>query len=515
MNALLLLALGDSGSPCFRPEPKVPIVPLKWTQEAYLKAPNAEAGDWFGWAVAADTNTIAVSARHEDSNQTTITNAETGSNDNSLSNSGAIYIFRRVGSSWKQEAFIKSPNTDINDTFGDSISLSNDTLVVGVLGEDSNETTISAGSYGSLDNSLPNSGAVYVFRANGSTWSQQAYIKAINSNNDDRFGQSVSISGDTLIVGAAFEDSNQTTISNGVTASANNAAIQSGAVYIYKRLANNWSQEAYIKASNSDAIDQFGSAVAIDLDTIVVGTPGEASNQTTITNGSTASADNSVTNSGAAYVFVRSGTNWSQQAYIKAANAEAEDRFGDGVSISGDTIVVGAFLEDSNQTTITNGSTASADNSAPNSGAAYVFVRSGTNWSQQAYLKAPNADPEDRFGNGAISGDAIVVAASGEDSNQTTVTDGNTASTDNSATNAGAVYVFVRSGTNWSQQAYLKAPNAEAGDRFGNRVSISGDTIVVGAFVEDSNQTTITNGNTASADNSATDAGAAYVFVRK
>jgi hypothetical protein len=277
-----------------------------------------------------------------------------------------------------------------------------------------------------------------------------------------------------------------------------------------------WSQQAYLKAPNAEASDEFGYSVSISGDTIVVGAWWEDSNQTTITNGPGASSNNSASNSGAAYVFVRSGTNWSQQAYLKAPNAEANDWFGFSVSISGDTIVVGANQEDSNQTTITNGTTASSDNSASESGAAYVFVRSGTTWSQQAYLKAPNAEAGDWFGwSVSISGDTIVVGANLEDSNQTTITNGTTASSNNSASNSGAAYVFVRSGATWSHQAYLKAPNAEAGDLFGFSVSISGDTIVVGALWEDSNQTTITNGTTASSDNSASESGAVYVFVRQ
>ena len=272
--------------------------------------------------------------------------------------------------------------------------------------------------------------------------------------------------------------------------------------------------QAYLKAPNADMGDFFGSRVAISGDTLVVGVNGEASNQTTITNGPTASADNSAPIAGAVYVFTRSGTAWSQQAYLKAPNAEAGDAFGSSVAISGDTLVVGATGEDSNQTTITNGTTASTDNSAIGAGAAYVFTRSGTTWSQQAYLKAPNAEINDQFGIVvAISGDTVVVGALQESSNQTTITNGTTASTDNSAIGAGAAYVFTRSGTTWSQQAYLKASNAEANDQFGLTVAISGETIVVGARGEDSNQTTITNGATASADNTASDAGAVYVFT--
>ena len=129
--------------------------------------------------------------------------------------------------------------------------------------------------------------------------------------------------------------------------------------------------------------------MAVSGDTVVVGAIGEDSNATGV-NGD--QSDNSATDSGAAYVFVRSGTNWSQQAYLKASNTGAGDHFGISVAVSGDTVVVGAHGEDSNATGV-NGN--QSDNSAIDSGAAYVFVRSGTNWSQQAYLKASNTGADD------------------------------------------------------------------------------------------------------------------------
>ena len=128
-----------------------------------------------------------------------------------------------------------------------------------------------------------------------------------------------------------------------------------------------------------------------------------------------------------------------------------------------------------------------------------MFVRSGTTWNHQAYLKAPNAEDGDEFGRSvSISGDTIVVGATGEDSNQTTITNNitgfSTYGTDDGASgDSGAAYVFTRSGNTWSQQAYLKAPNTGITDQFGKAVSVSGETIVVGAWNEDSNQTTITN----------------------
>jgi hypothetical protein len=463
-------------------------------QEAYLKASNAEAADSLGYSVAISGDTLVVAAIGEASNQTTITNGATGSADNSAAGAGAVYVYTRSDNSWVQQAYLKAPNAEASDNFGRVVAIDGDTIVVGTQFESSNQTTITNGPTASANNAADRAGAAYVFVRSGSTWSQQAYLKAPNAEEQDRFGASVAISGNTVVVGAFQEDSNQTTITNGSSASGNNSDFLSGAAYVFVRNVSAWSQQAYLKASNTGG--NFGYSVAVSGDTVVVGAKGAAA-----------------TNTGAAYVFTRSGTSWSQQAELKAPNAGQGDYFGESLAISGDTVVVGASREDSSQTTITNGNTASADNSAFGAGAAYVFVRSGSNWSQQAYLKAPNAEADDQFGvSVAISGDTIVVGSQGESSNQTTITSGSSASADNSATNAGAAYVFIRNATDWSQKAYLKAPNAEAGDQFGGSVAISGDSIVVGASSEDANQTTITSGSAASSDNSASGAGAAYVF---
>ncbi len=329
---------------------------------------------------------------------------------------------------------------------------------------------------------------------------QQAYLKASNTDVADFFGNSVAVSGDTVVIGAFGEDSNSTGVNGN---QADNSAPDSGAVYVFVRNGMTWSQQAYLKASNTNASDLFGDSVAILGDTIVVGASGEASNATGVNGNQT---DNSATGAGAAYVFVRTGTMWSQQAYLKASNTDARDAFGLSVSVSGDTVVVGALNEDSNTTGV-NGN--QADNSATDAGAAYVFVRNGIAWVQQAYLKASNTGADDRFGvSVAISGDTTVVGAFTEDSNAIGV---NGDGINNSALNAGAAYVFVRNGTTWSQQAYLKASNTEGGDQFGFSVAISSNTVVVSANNEDSNAIGV-NGN--QANNSAFDSGAVYVFVR-
>ena len=200
-------------------------------------------------------------------------------------------------------------------------------------------------------------------------WSQQSYVKAENMGSSDIFGASVSISVDTIAVGATGEESNQITITNCTTASDDNSNSDSGGAYVYKRTGSNWAQEAYIKASNNSAGDLFGWSVSIDNDTLVVGANLEDSSQTTVTNGTTAASDNDKSASGAVYVFTRNGSGiWTQDAYIKASNNDVDDNFGDVVSIDGDTIAVVVQLEDSNQTTITNGANASTNDAKSSSG---------------------------------------------------------------------------------------------------------------------------------------------------
>jgi len=402
----------------------------------------------------------------------------------------------------RQQAYLKASNTGQSDQFAHAVAVSGDTVVVGAQYENSNATGVN-GNHST--NSAPDSGAAYVFVRSGSTWVQQAYLKASNTGAGDRFGYAVAVSDDTVVVGAVLEASDATGVNGNQS---NNNAIDSGAAYVFVRNGTNWSQQAYLKASNTGASDLFGDSLAVSGDTVVVSAFQEASNATGV-NGN--QSDNSAFGSGAAYVFVRTGTNWSQQAYLKASNTEAGDRFF-YVTVSGDTIVVGAHQEDSNATGV-NGN--QSDNSATNSGAAYVFVRNGTNWSQQAYLKAPNTGVDDRFGWAvSVSDDTVVVGAHFEDSNATGV-NGN--QSDNSATDSGAAYVFVRSGTNWSQQAYLKASNTGAGDEFGGgpgnspgtSVAVSGETVVIGASFEASNATGV-NGD--GSNNSAFRSGAAYIF---
>ncbi len=367
-------------------------------------------------------------------------------------NAGAAYVFVRSGTAWSQQAELTAA---ASDRFGTSVAISGSTVVVGAVGN--------AGG----------TGAVYVFVRSGTAWSRRAELTAADAASGDAFGFSVAISGSTMAVGAPNKNS------------------QTGAVYVFVHSGTAWSQQAELTAADGAANDSFGTSVAISGSTVVVGTPGKNSN------------------TGAAYVFVRSGTAWSQQAELTAADAASGDSFGFSVAISGSMVVVGAYGKNSGI------------------GAAYVFVRSGTAWSQQAELTAADGAANDSFGfSVAISGFRVVVGTPGKNSN------------------TGAVYVFVPSGTAWSQQAELTAADAASGDIFGFSVAISGSTAVAGArnknsftgaayaFAVPSQQAELTAADAAAEDifaNSVaisgstavvgapfknSETGAAYVFVR-
>jgi cysteine-rich repeat protein len=473
---------------------------------SYIKASNTDPSDNFGIAItiSADGSTLAVGAHVEDSAAIGINGNQA---DNSATNAGAVYVFVRSGATWVQQAYIKASNTGTGDQFGVSVALSADgsTLAVGARIEGSAATGIDGNQ---ADNSAANAGAVYVFTRSNSVWRQQAYVKASNTNGGDLFGQSVALSGDgsTLAVGAYGEDSAATGVDGTQT---DNSVGNAGAAYVFVRSGTTWAQQAYIKATNTDAGDNFGYALSLSSDgsTLAVSAYAEDSAATGI-NGN--QADNSAASAGAVYVYTRSGTTWSPQAYVKASNTNGGDQFGFPVTLSGDgsTLAVAANQEDSAAVGI-NGDQAS--NSASAAGAVYVFVRSGPTWVQQAYVKASNTDTGDQFGIGfalSANGSTLAVGALLEDSAATGI---NGSQNDNSAANSGAAYVFTRTGTTWSQRSYVKATNTGAGDQLGYTLALSGDglTLAVCAPAEDSAATGVGGDQTS---NAAVDAGAVYVY---
>jgi hypothetical protein len=466
-------------------------------QQTYGKGSNTQAGDELGAGIALFEDTLAVGAPLEDSGATGVDGDEA---DDSAPASGAVYVFRRSGTSWVQEAYLKASNTGGSDGLGARLALSGDLLAAAAHGEDSAATGINGdGSNGGA----VDSGAVYVFRREGARWSQEAYIKASNTEQADAFGRSLALDGDTLAVGATGEFSG----ADGVNGDQlDNTAPNAGAVYVFRRQNGIWKQEGYVKASNSATNDIFGRSVAVSGDTLAVGASGEDSADPRIDGDQ---SDNGATDAGAVYVFVRNGSSWTQQAYLKGSNAEAGDKLGTSVALSGDTLVTGAVGESSSAIGVGGDE---ADNSAPDAGAAYVFSRREGTWIQEAYVKPSSADPDDSFGASIdLSGDILAVGAFGEDSSATGVASdlGN-----NSAEDAGAAYVFIRAAEGWLQVAYVKASNTGAGDLFGgirfeDSIALSGGTLAVGAKHEDSSAAGLDGDED---DEGATNAGAFYVF---
>ncbi len=444
-----------------------------WSQQQKLAASDGSADDRFGISVAVSGDTVAVGANGDDVG----TNAAQGS----------AYVFMRLGTIWSQQQKLTASDGGANHDFGYSVAVSGDVSVVGA----------SAGFGTTLG-----SGSAYVFARSGTTWSQQQKLTASDGVNGDSFGIAVAVSGDTAMVGAFSDD---------VGTNANQ-----GSVYAFVRAGTSWSQQQKLTASDGAANDLFGISLAISGDTAVVGaysddvgantdqgsayvfvrsgTVWSAQQKLTASDGAPsdwfgysvavsgdtalvgAYSDNVGTNlnQGSAYVFVRSGTTWSQQQKVTASDGAGADSFGRSVAVSGDTALVGAYLDDVGTNT--------------DQGSAYVYVRSGTTWSEQQKLTASDGAANDWFGYSvAVSADTTVVGAYLDDVVGTN-------------TNQGSAYVFVRTGTTWSEQQKLTASDSAVNDLFGASVAVSGDTALVGAFADDVGANT--------------DQGSAYVFVR-
>jgi len=372
------------------------------------------------------------------------------------------------------------------------------------------ESRANLGVYGAPNRGAGSAGAAYVYVRTAGVWIQQAYLKPASvgtTQAGDGFGISVAISGDTVGVGAAGEES----ASLGVNSTPNESASGAGAAYVFERTAGVWSQQAYLKPGNAgttQAGDQFGRSVAASGEIAVVGAYQEDSASLAV-NGA---VDEDADGAGAAYVYVRTGGVWSRQAYLKPANAwttQAGDQFGGAVAVAGESVVVGAYREDSASL----GVNSVPNESAGDAGAAYVFVRTAGVWRQQAYLKPASfgtIHADDRFGVAvAVSGDTVVVGAIFEDS----ATLGVNTTPNERSRDSGAAYVFVRAAGVWSQQAYLKSASigtSNGSEHFGYSVAASGETVVVGA----DNESSATLGVNSTPNESAEFAGAAYVWRR-
>ncbi|MFC1707362.1 Ig-like domain-containing protein [Planctomycetota bacterium] len=356
-------------------------------QVAKLTASDGAAGDMFGTSVSLDGDTALMGAAGDSGY------------------AGSAYLFTRSGSAWSQQAKIANPEPTPVDLFGYRVSLDDGTALLGSVYDDDRGN---------------GSGSAYVFVGSGSSWSLQQKLTAEDGGASHEFGCTVSVSGDLAVIGARHH---------------NEVASQAGAAYLFVREGVTWSERLKLTANDAAGGDKFGYSVGVSGETVLVGAHGDASSP------------------GAAYVFVRSGASWSQQQKLSASDGVAGDKLGWCVSVAGDTALVGANGDDSGR------------------GAAYVFVRSGTAWSQQQKLSASDGANADGFGESvSLSGDIAVVGA--------TQGDGQVA-------NSGSAYIFARSGTVWSEEVELTASDGVGSDSMGISVSVSGDSALVAAHFDD------------------------------
>ncbi len=358
-----------------------------------LTASDAAANDFLGYYVAIDGDTAVITALGDDN---------AGGID-----AGAAYVFIRTGASWTQQAKLTASDGVAADQFGNSAAISGNTIVIGTLSDDTG-----AG----LD-----VGSAYVFVRSGTVWSQQAKLTASDAVAFDRFGGSVTIFVDSIVVGASQADA---------------GAADAGAAYVYTRSGTVWSQQAKLIPGDPLGGSFFGVSVSVSGDSAAIGRHGDTT--------------------GSAYVFTRSGTVWSQQQKVNAADAASSDQFGISVAIQANTMLVGSHKDD--------------NAGGSNAGSAYAFTRSGTVWTQQAKITASDAVTQDSFGQSVgLDGDMAVIGALLDDHV--------------GGTSDGSAYVYTRNGTVWTQRAKLTASDAAPDDTYG-RVAVSDGTAISGAYVE-------------------------------
>lgn len=308
--------------------------PGGWHEEAKLIPRDPVEHDRFGHAVAMDGDTIVVGApaHHELGRKV-----------------GSVYVFRFRRGAWRQEAKLAAPEAA---RFGHAVAVSGGRLAVGAPG----------GRVGGAT-----TGAVYVFRRQGSSWHRETRLTAADAREGHLFGLAVGISGDAAAVGAPGDDARGSL---------------TGAAYVFRGDGGRWRQEAKLLAGDAAALAELGKAIAIDGDTVVVGAEG---------------GGDAGKFSGAAYVFERHDGTWRQQARLLAGDARAADRFGNAVAVHLDTIAVGAHF---------------ADPAGQGSGAAYSYRRLGERWRPEFKLVARGGAAGEEFGNAvAVHGGTIAVGA--------------------------------------------------------------------------------------------------------
>jgi len=375
-------------------------------QTAVIYADDPIPGDHFGNAVAIDGDTAVIGARSK----------QLYSRDGALPYAGAAYVFIRKDGLWYEVARLTANDAGAYDAFGTSVGISGDTIVIGATGADFEKAT--------------DAGAVYVFRGGGDSWTQISRLEASDSTQDANFGSSVAIDGFTIIVGAdgkyfaSYPDV--------------------GGAYIFDSSGGKaWSQRAILQPFTILPGTYFGASVAVAGNTAIVG--------------ATEANVPGASRKGKAYIYNSAGNAWGMSAVLEATDGHQGDFFGQSVSVSGNTVVVGAGAADPDL----------GAGQIWNAGSAYVFVRGGGGWKQETQLVAEDAESFDRFGTSvSISGSTILVGAAGK--------------TFFEQLNAGAAYIFALSAGNWVQQSRIQALNPSRNEEFGYAVSIQGDNASIG-----------------------------------
>lgn len=350
-----------------------------FVETGFVQASDGARQNFFGRAVAVDGDTMVVGA--------------SGARIDGNSLQGAVYVFTRSGTGWIEQQKLVADDGAANHYFGIAVAVEGDTMLVGAY---------FAGS----------AGAVYVFTRSGATWSQQQKLVADDGIAGSSFGWSLDLEGDTAVIGAR---------------GSGNLA---GAVYLFGYSEMSWSQQQKLTASDAAAGDGFGSAVALDGDTLVVGAHQPLAQ-------------------GAAYVFIRDGSNWQEQQKLTTEDGTNFDNFGSAVAVSGHTAFVGAYRAAVEQNN--------------NHGAVYMFTRDDVTWSFQQKLAAADGAASDRFGYAiALDEGKMLIGASGHMAH-------------------GAVYLFTPDDTGWNQQQKLIPGNGSSGESFGTAIALDGETAVIGA----------------------------------
>lgn len=310
-------------------------------------------------------------------------------------------------------------DTSTGDYFGSSVSIDGSVLLVGAFYD---------------DEPYSNSGAGFIFEDLGGSWSQQAKLASSDSAMDDGMGFDVSLSGNTAVLGAPWDD---------LSVSGSGPIYNTGSATIFTKSGNNWVEAQKIFASDAQLGDNLGWGVSIDGTRLVVGAP--------LADLSASSAD-----TGAAYVFNYVSGSWVEQIKLMSPSPSISEGFGRSVTLLGNTLFIGAWR---------------SDVAANDAGAVYVYQESGGSWSYQQTLTASDAVNGDGFGEYvAVDNDLLLVGSW---------------LTDDNGSASGSAYIFKLIGSTWIEQAKLLAPDGASGDRMGFRLDIRNGVAAVGSRDDD------------------------------